>query len=129
MTVGERIKHLRESIGYSIARLEKESKVANISRIENNVTLPSIESVKLLCSFFDVTSDWLIFGADSSPQEKKAEARKNPDLSYMIEWLHKMAEEGPERLTWAKITFEDAFEDYIKKNKTDPPNRAKEEGA
>lgn len=58
----ERLKELREERNLSQNDLAKEVKisVACISRWENNLRVPNIDSIIVLCKFFGCSADYLI---------------------------------------------------------------------
>lgn len=58
----ERLKELREERNLSQNDLAKEVNisVACISRWENNLRVPNIDSIIILCKFFKCSSDYLI---------------------------------------------------------------------
>ena len=58
----ERLKELREERNLSQNDLSKETKisVACISRWENNLRVPNIDSIIILCKFFECSADYLI---------------------------------------------------------------------
>lgn len=58
----QRLKELREEKGLSIEGLAKAVNVsaACISRWENGLRIPNIDSIILLCEFFKVSADYLI---------------------------------------------------------------------
>ena len=62
----ERLKELREERNLSQNDLAKETKisVACISRWENNLRVPNIDSIIILCKFFECSADYLIGLAD-----------------------------------------------------------------
>lgn len=61
-TFAERLKELREERNLSQNDLAKEVNisVACISRWENNLRVPNIDSIIILCKFFKCSSDYLI---------------------------------------------------------------------
>lgn len=58
----ERLKELRHERNLSQNELAKQINisVACINRWENNLRLPNIESIIVLCRFFDCSADYLI---------------------------------------------------------------------
>ncbi|MCL2862406.1 MAG: helix-turn-helix transcriptional regulator [Firmicutes bacterium] len=58
----ERLKELREERGVSQEQLAKAIGIRQqtISQYENGITQPDIQTIKKLCDFFDVTSDYLL---------------------------------------------------------------------
>lgn len=62
MTIGERIKNLREERDLKQKELAEALKisVSNISKYESNDMQPSIDVLKDIAKYFDVSSDYLI---------------------------------------------------------------------
>ncbi|NMB35058.1 MAG: helix-turn-helix domain-containing protein [Firmicutes bacterium] len=66
-TIGERIKHLRNNMGLSMAGLEKAINAAtgNVNNWEKNRRIPNGNNIIALSNFFNVSSDWLLTGKES----------------------------------------------------------------
>lgn len=66
-TIGERIKHLRNTKGLSMAGLEKAINAAtgNVNSWEKNRRIPSGNNIIALARFFNVSTDWLLTGKES----------------------------------------------------------------
>lgn len=58
----ERLKELREERGLSQSEFSKKLDISDacISRWENKLRIPNIDSVIILCRFFGCTADYLI---------------------------------------------------------------------
>ena len=81
MTVGERIKKLRQTMGLTQAQLAKYLHMSwqSVSKWEQNVCEPSLETLTQIADIFQVDLNYLITGESSIPQaeiEKSAEANK-----------------------------------------------------
>lgn len=65
-TFGERFKQLRIEKGLTQEKLAKEfyTRKSSISKYENNVQLPEIDTIKRYAQFFDCSIDYLIGTAD-----------------------------------------------------------------
>ena len=61
-TLGEKIKSLREDYDLTQVALGKELNMTQrkISYLENDKYEPSIEDIRILCLFFNVSSDYLL---------------------------------------------------------------------
>ena len=66
-TIGERIKHLRNKKGLSMAGLEKAINAAtgNVNNWEKNRRIPSGNNIIALSRYFNVSTDWLLTGKES----------------------------------------------------------------
>ena len=62
LTLGEKIRNLREEKNLTQKILGKELNMTQrkLSYIENNQYEPSIEDVKAICLYFNVSADWLL---------------------------------------------------------------------
>ncbi|MCL2234808.1 MAG: helix-turn-helix transcriptional regulator [Firmicutes bacterium] len=58
----ERLKEIREEKGFSQEQVAKVIGIRQqtISQYEKGITEPDIQTLKKLCDFFDVTSDYLL---------------------------------------------------------------------
>lgn len=58
----ERLKELREEKNLSLTELSNNTglSIACLSRWEKNLRIPNIDSIIILCKFFNVSSDYLI---------------------------------------------------------------------
>lgn len=58
----ERLKELREEKGLTLSQLAREIGVSHVAilRWENKTRIPTIESLKALAIFFNVSADYLI---------------------------------------------------------------------
>lgn len=66
MTLGKRIKKLREERNISQEKLSFDINISRqtISKWENDSVLPDSNSIGILCSYFNVTADYLINGVE-----------------------------------------------------------------
>ena len=62
LSFGEKIRNLREDLDLTQGELGNLINMTQrkISYIENNKYEPSIEDIRVLCNFFDVSSDFLL---------------------------------------------------------------------
>lgn len=70
MTLGEKIRHLREKVHMNQDELAEKIKVGGrlISRYENDKTVPSTEVIKRMAEVFGVTADYLIYADDDNKE-------------------------------------------------------------
>ncbi len=73
MTFGEKIKYLRESSEISQTELGKNVGMTQrrVSYIENDKYEPSISDIKEFCTFFNVSSDYLLSLPSDLPYPKR----------------------------------------------------------
>lgn len=66
LTIGGRIKYLREIKGLSLDKLSKITgiKKSSLSNYENDKYDPSAQTIITLCKYFDVSADWLLTGCE-----------------------------------------------------------------
>lgn len=63
-SLGERLKFLRKSRNLTQAELAENIEIsrANISKIEKNEISPLAKNIVHICTFFNVSTDWLLLG-------------------------------------------------------------------
>lgn len=83
MTLGERLRALREGKGMSLAELGKELDLSApfLYTIETNKKGPSTDTLKKIADFFHVTTDYLLFGKETIP------APEDPELKEIYDQL------------------------------------------
>lgn len=67
--LGERITSLRKSKGLSQRKLMEILKFDNLSKYEKNQRQPNYEILKSIADFFNVSTDWLLTGADLKEEQ------------------------------------------------------------
>ena len=74
VAVGERIRSLRKEKGLTQEKLEEALYInkQTISRYERGEDLPRIENLVALADFFEVTTDYILFGRHREKEEKKS---------------------------------------------------------
>lgn len=65
MTIGKRIKHLRDVLNINQTEFGKRIGISNpaVSKIENGITNPAERTIKLICSEFGISREWLTTGS------------------------------------------------------------------
>lgn len=73
LTLGEKIRLLREEIELNQTELGRAVNMTQrrVSYIENNTYEPSIDDLKALCRFFNVSADYLLGFPKNLPYPKK----------------------------------------------------------
>lgn len=116
--IGDRIKQSMEEKSLGPAELARLSKLppSLLYTYLNNTSKPGTDALYKLSRILDKTIDWLVTGEEIP---KKAEVITDPDLAFAIQILTDLYQhEGPDMRGWAKITFQNTFNEYIaKKNK------------
>lgn len=62
-TLGSRIAYLRTRAGLTQRQLMDTLKIDNLSRYERNERRPSIDTLVAIAKYFNVSTDWLLFGS------------------------------------------------------------------
>ncbi len=72
MTLGERIQNLRKKNGCSQEKLAEKLNVSRqaVQKWEQNMCEPSVDSLTLMASIFDVSLDYLLIGKEEEKEEK-----------------------------------------------------------
>jgi len=84
MTLGEKIKQLRQEKGYSQTFLEKRSGVNSklLSKYENGRIIPTADTLRKLAEGLDISADYLIF--DNVPKDGRCQL-KDLELQLILE--------------------------------------------
>ncbi|MBC1564138.1 helix-turn-helix domain-containing protein [Listeria booriae] len=95
MTIVERIKKLCENRKITIAELERQTKMPNGTIRRWDKSMPSVDKVKIISDYFNVTVDSLLTD-EASNEEKEFEAFANdPDL---LVWYRNLPEHDADEL-------------------------------
>jgi len=126
LTIGRRVRHLRNLRGLSLDDLSQKTgiKKSSLSSYENDKYEPSAQSVITLCGYFNVSSDWLLMG-------KKYEERGSLPLTEIerdiIEKFRQLDYRDQEDV---KAIIDMKYERMIKRGTSYPlPTGEKENGA
>lgn len=73
MTLGEKVRQLREQMELNQTELGNELNMTQrkVSYLENNKYEPSIEDLKAICCFFNISADYLLGFSKNLPYPKK----------------------------------------------------------
>lgn len=101
MTIGDRIKKLRQEIGYTQAELARkmQMKPVQLTRYEKGRGNPSILTIHKIANILNVPIDFLVTGQDKSMAKKAA-----LDDEELLDMLRRIAQlRGPQRdkIKWA----------------------------
>lgn len=104
MTIGEYIKRLRNDRGWSQRMLSYKTGLSNaaISKIENGIRIPTIDSLSVIAKAFNVDRSLLIALRDGVPLDVELSINEDAhnketilngmDLDELIEFIHKSPE-------------------------------------
>jgi transcriptional regulator with XRE-family HTH domain len=73
LTLGEKVRQLREQMELNQTELGNELNMTQrkVSYLENNKYEPSIEDLKAICCFFNISADYLLGFSKNLPFPKK----------------------------------------------------------
>lgn len=110
-TLGQRLAFLRKSSKTTQKFIYESTGISqsNLSKYERDMIQPTADTLMVLCKFYQVSSDWLLFGVES----KKNEVISDPELQRMYVLLGKMMQGDPETRCWAKKQFEYSFKPFL----------------
>ena len=111
-TLGQRLYALRKFRGLSLQELAEATGISrsNLNRYEHDASKPTTEYLKLLCQFYRVSSDYLLFGMQEDAAQREGWDRFDPQLKGMVQRLAAaMNSDEPHRRSWAIVQFEQAF--------------------
>lgn len=80
MTIGKKLKELREKEGIGIKKLAGyvNADYTYLSKIENEKVNPSREMIKRIAQYFNYDSDELLISAEKLPEDVEKILRENP---------------------------------------------------
>ena len=111
-TLGQRLYALRKYRDISLQELAAATGISrsNLNRYEHDASKPTTEFLKVLCQFYRVSSDYLLFGTQDSALRKEGWDAFDPQLKGMVKRLADyMNSSEPHRRSWAIVQFEQAF--------------------
>lgn len=93
MTIGDRLRELRENLGLMQITVSKKIGISNkvLSNYENNISTPDLQTLILICNFYHVSSDYLL-GLDI--KENSAETRISEDEKKILNYYTRLNEEN-----------------------------------
>lgn len=111
-TLGNRLYALRKYRGLSLQELAEATGISrsNLNRYEHDASKPTTEYLKLLCQFYRVSSDYLLFGMQDDSLKREGWDKLDPQLKGMVQRLAGfMNSSEPHKRSWAIVQFEQAF--------------------
>lgn len=111
-TIGKRLHDLRKYRNLSLQELSDLTGISrsNLNRYERDISKPTSEYLKILCQFYKVSADYLLFGVAPDILTKEGWSRFDPELREMVERLAAlMTSESPHLRSWAIVQFAEAF--------------------
>lgn len=112
-SLGQRLHDLRKYKCLSLQELSDLTGISrsNLNRYEHDASKPTTEYLKTLCRFYQVSSDYLIFGIQTEELKKEGWANFDPELKAMVDCLVSiMTSKDPHIRSWAIIQFKQAFQ-------------------
>lgn len=112
ISLGQRLYSLRKYRDLTLQELCEATGIsrANLNRYERDETKPTTEYLKILCRFFSVSSDWLLFGKRTEELEKEGWSGFDPELREMMRQLTRlMMSDDPHIRSWTIVQFDRAF--------------------
>lgn len=88
MEIGDRIKLLRKTLNLSQTAVAKRIDIANasLSQLENNITKPSLNTIRELGVAYNVNANWLLTGEGEMFTEEFA-AKVDSDFQKSVDWM------------------------------------------
>lgn len=111
-TLGSRLYALRKYRGLSLQELAEATGISrsNLNRYEHDASRPTTEYLKLLCNYYRVSSDYLLFGMQADAAKREGWDEFDPQLKGMVRRLAECMNSGePHKRSWAIVQFERAF--------------------
>lgn len=126
-TLGQRLYSLRKYHNLPLQELAEITGISrsNLNRYERDESKPTSEYLKVLCRFFNVSSDWLLFGMQTEELQRAGWSEFDPELKEMMDCLARlMASDNPHVRSWTIVQFDQAFKhkkDLKHNNKNQQP--------
>lgn len=100
MELGDRIRQLRKELGMSQAELAKKVDMhpRQLPRYEIGAGKPSIETLKKLAKYLEVSTDYLLYGEDGIL--KKKTKIEDSELLHLFQRVDRLKKPLRERLKW-----------------------------
>lgn len=111
-SLGARLYSLRKYRNFSLQELCEITGISrsNLNRYERGVSKPTSDYLKILCEFYHVSADWLLFGVQTEELQKEGWAGIDPQLKEMLSRLVSlMTSDEPNVRSWAIVQFGNAF--------------------
>ena len=100
MKISNRIKNLRKELGLTQVELANKLKmnVVQIVRYERGSSVPSVKVLAKIASFFEVSTDYIIFGEDKDLSKKT----RIPDREFLdlLRRINRLKKGQRDRLKW-----------------------------
>lgn len=115
-TLGARLYALRKYRNLSLQQLAETTGISrsNLNRYERDASKPTSEYLKILCEFYQVSADWVLFGTQLEELQKSGWTNFDPQLKEMIHRLALlMTSENPHIRSWTIVQFSGAFDHKI----------------
>ena len=121
MTIGERIRRVRERLGLNQAEFARRLKTGQpvISRYERNQRVPDADFLRKLNVIFHVNINWLLTGtgnmfSEDRPLEPRVVPLEDAPLVSMIAYIKEVWERGDQKeRAWLEIQFSKCFPDFV----------------
>lgn len=111
-SLGQRLYALRKYRNISLQELSEATGISrsNLNRYEHDDSKPTSEFLKILCRFYRVSSDYLLFGTQENALKNEGWDQFDPQLKNMVRRLAAyMNSNEPHKRSWAIVQFEQAF--------------------
>ncbi len=93
MTIGDRLRELRENLGFMQITVSKKIGISNkvLSNYENNISTPDLQTLILICNFYNISADYLL-GLEIKENQK--ETRTTEDELKVLNYYKRLNEEN-----------------------------------
>ncbi len=93
MTIGDRLRELRENLGLMQITVSKKIGISNkvLSNYENNISSPDIQTLILICDFYNISSDYLL---GLNIKENPVKAQVTEDEKKILNYYNRLNDEN-----------------------------------
>jgi transcriptional regulator with XRE-family HTH domain len=94
MTIGDRLRELRENLGFMQITVSKKIGISNkvLSNYENNISTPDLQTLIILCNFYKVSSDYLLGLTRIEPLAEESQVTE--DEKKILNYYNRLNEEN-----------------------------------
>ncbi len=93
MMIGDHLRELRENLGLMQITVSKKIGISNkvLSNYENNISTPDLQTLILICNFYNISSDYLL-GLDIKENPKDSQVTE--DEKKILNYYNRLNEEN-----------------------------------
>lgn len=94
MTIGDRLRELRENLGFMQITVSKKIGISNkvLSNYENNISTPDLQTLILICNFYNISANYLL-GLEIKENQKETPTTTE-DETKVLNYYNRLNDEN-----------------------------------